>query len=81
MMLSEMEVSLKRLADNQIVQGEMLSRVERAVERNSEAIGHLAESLAHQADGMQVMQAAMQRLFEHMGRFIRGLEGNGRHPA
>ncbi|MGH9359742.1 MAG: hypothetical protein ACRD1O_11310 [Terriglobia bacterium] len=88
MTFAEIEVSLKRMADHQIVQGQMLNRVEQAVERNteaitrnSEAIGHLAESLTHQADGLQVMQAAMQKLFEHMDRFIHGLEGNGRRPA
>jgi len=30
-------------------------------------------------DQMQVMRAAMTSLFEHMERFIRGLEGNGWH--
>ncbi|HLI30708.1 MAG TPA: hypothetical protein VKV79_06375 [Terriglobia bacterium] len=81
MTFAEMEVSLKKLADNQIVQGEMLYRIEQAVARNSEAIARHSEAIVRLADGMQVMQAAMQKFFEHMDRFIRGLEGNGRHRA
>ena len=100
MTFAEMEVSLKKLAGNQIVQGELLSRLEQTTARNSEAIaqnteaiGHiapataraaevtarLAESAAETNGRMDVMQAAMERLFEHIDRFIRGLEGNGRH--
>ena len=71
MTLAEMEVALKKVADNQIVQGELLNRIEQMVARNSEAIGRLAE-------GQQLMQGAMHRMFEQMDRFIRGLEGNGR---
>jgi hypothetical protein len=74
MTLEEVEVTLKKITDQQIVQGELLNRVEQVTARNSEAIAHLA-------DGMQTMQSAMQRLFEHMDRFIRGLEGNGRRGA
>ena|SRR5487761_451419 len=109
MTLAEIEVSLKKLVDNQIVQGELLSRTEQLVARNTEAIGRNSEAIAQnteaigyiaQATGrvaevttrltesaaetngrMDVMRAAMERLFEHMDRFIRGLEGNGRHPV
>lgn len=74
MTLAEVEVALNRLTDNQIVQGELLGRVERVVASNAEAIEHLT-------DRMDVMQSAMERLFEHMDRFIRGLKGNGRRGA
>lgn len=74
MTLAEVEVALNRLTDNQIVQGELLGRLERVVERNSQAIERLT-------DRMDVMQSAMERLFEHMDRFIRGLEGNGHRDA
>jgi DNA-directed RNA polymerase specialized sigma24 family protein len=72
--LAEVEVALNRLTDNQIVQGELLGRVERVVVSNAEAIGRLT-------DRMDVMQSAMERLFEHMDRFVRGLEGNGHRSA
>ncbi|HEV2379879.1 MAG TPA: hypothetical protein VG206_08810 [Terriglobia bacterium] len=74
MTLAEVEVALSRLTDNQIVQGELLGRLERVVERNSQAIERLT-------DRMDVMQSAMERLFEHMDRFVRGLEGNGHRNA
>ncbi|HEV3278190.1 MAG TPA: hypothetical protein VG860_15340 [Terriglobia bacterium] len=74
MTLGEVEVALQRLTENQIVQGELLGRLERVVERNTEAIGRLT-------DRMDVMQSAMERLFEHMDRFIRGLESNGHDRA
>jgi DNA-directed RNA polymerase specialized sigma24 family protein len=74
MTLGEVEVALQRLTENQLVQGELLGRLERVVERNTEAIGRLT-------DRMDVMQSAMERLFEHMDRFIRGLESNGHDRA
>ena len=74
MTLAEVEVALNRLTDNQIVQGELLGRVERVVVSNAEAIERLT-------DRMDVMQSAMERLFEHMDRFVRGLEGNGHRSA
>ena len=79
--MDEIEVSLKKLTENQVVQGEMLNRLEQVVARNSEAIAHNTEAIGHLADGMQGMQAAMGKLFDHMERFIRGLEGNGFHQA
>ncbi len=86
MTIDEIEVSLKKLTDNQVVQGEILNRLEQVVARNSEAIARNSEAIArnteaigHLADGTQVMQAAMGKLFDHMERFIRGLEGNGLH--
>lgn len=74
MTLAEVEVALNRLTDNQLVQGELLGRVERVVASNAEAIGRLT-------DRMDVMQSAMERLFEHLDRFVRGLEGNGHRSA
>ena len=68
----EMEKSLVGLRDNQVVQGEILNRLELAVERNSEAIAKLA-------DGFVLLQAAMKGLAETVDRFIKGLETNGHH--
>lgn len=73
----EMERGLRTLADNPIVQGELLHRTEQVVARNSEAIQRNSEAISKLADGMIVMQAAMERLFDHLDRFIRGLESNG----
>lgn len=74
MSLAEVEVALKKVADNQVVQGELLSPLERVVERNSEAIaghgsildrhGRAIESLAN---GMIGMQSALTRIVEHVG--------------
>ena len=84
MTLGEVEVALSRLTDNQIVQGELLARLEHVVERNAEAIARNTEAIARNTEAIErltdrtdVMQSAMERLFEHMDRFIRGLEGNG----
>ncbi len=65
-----MEKSLIALRDNQVVQGQILNRVELAVERNTEATAKLA-------DGMILLQSAMKGLAETMDRFIRGLERDG----
>ena len=59
----EMEKSLVALRDNQVVQGEILNRLELAVERL--------------ADGFLLLQAAMKGLAETVDRFIKGLETNG----
>jgi hypothetical protein len=86
MTMEELERGLKVLQDNMTVQGVMmhriennldrlesdLSRVESLAARNSEAIEKLT-------DGMTIMQAAMKSLFDHMDRFIRGLESDGHH--
>lgn len=84
MTVEEIEISLKRLADVQLVQSEFLTRLERVVAQNTEAIAQHTEAIGRHtevitklADGMQLMQSAMERLFEHMDRFIRGLESDG----
>ena len=81
MTLGEVEVALNRLVDNQVVQGQLLARLEHVVERNAEAIARNTEAIEHLTDRTNVMQSAMERLFEHMDRFIRGLEGNGHRSA
>jgi hypothetical protein len=84
MTLEEMERGLKGLQDNMTVQGVMMNRLENNLDRleavvaeNSAAIARNTELIARLADGMMVMQAAMQRLFDHMDRFIHGLERDG----
>ncbi len=79
-----MERSLIALRDYQVVQGEMLGRLELVVERNTEAIAQNSEAIAQHsaaigklADGFILLQAAMKGLAETVERFIRGLEGDG----
>ncbi len=74
MTFEEMEKSLIALRDHQVVQGEILNRVELAVERNAQAIARLA-------DGSVSLQAAVKGLAETVDRFIRGLEGDGHHSS
>ena len=86
MTYEEMEKSLVALRDNQVVQGEVLYRLELAVERNSEATARNSEATARNsdaiaklADGFLLLQAAMKGLAETVDRFIKGLETNGHH--
>ena len=93
MTYEEMEKSLVALRDNQVVQGEILNRLELAVERNSEAIARNSDAIARNsdaiagnsdaiaklADGFLLLQAAMKGLAETVDRFIKGLETNGHH--
>ena len=76
----EMKKSLIALRDNQGVQGEILNRLELAVERTSEAIVRNSDAIAKLADGFLLLQGAMKGLAETVDRFIKGLETNG-HPG
>jgi hypothetical protein len=73
----EMEKSLIALRDNQVVQGQILNRVEQAVERNTEAIARNTEAIAKIADGFILLQAAMKGMAEAVERFVKGLDHNG----
>jgi hypothetical protein len=86
MTFEEMEKSLIALRDNQVVQGEILNRVELAVERNAEAIARNSEAIARNSeaiakltDGFLLLQAALKGLTETVDRFIRGLGTDGHH--
>lgn len=77
---AEMEASLKRLTDSQIVQGELLNRVEQvvalnsesiarnteAIARNTEAIAHNASAIGHLAGAMQSMHDSMQTMHDNL---------------
>lgn len=69
-MMNRLENNLDRLEND-------LHLLEAVVAENSAAIARNTESIAKLGDGMIIMQAAMQRLFDHMDRFIRGLERDG----
>jgi len=84
MTFEEMEKSLIALRDNQVVQGQILNRVEQAVERNTEAIARITEAVARNtqaitkiADGFILLQAAMKGMAETVERFVKGLDHNG----
>ncbi len=54
-----------------------IARITEAIARITEAIARINEAISKLADGMIVMQAAMKGLFDHMDKFIRGLESDG----
>jgi hypothetical protein len=81
----EMERSLKELRDHQVVQGQLLHRVESnldrlegMVEQNTVAIGGLADSMALLQSAMKGLVQTVEGLSGTVERFIRGMEGDGR---
>jgi methyl-accepting chemotaxis protein len=74
----EIEQSVKELRDNQIVQGQILNRVElnlervterlegleTMVERNTQAIERNSEAIGRLADGIALVQSAMKGLVQ-----------------
>jgi predicted nucleic acid-binding Zn-ribbon protein len=91
----EMEQSLKGLRDNQVVQGQLLHRVEMNLDRLEDKVEQLADKLDRLegvveklADGFVVLQSAMKGMVQSVeglsatvDRFIRGMERNGHHPS
>lgn len=77
-------MTFQELEDSLVVQARLLDRVDRKIE---EMADHGAEQQKHIDALVRIveshearpgtMQAAMLALFEHMDRFIRGLESNG----
>ena len=74
MTFDEMQQSMKDLRDNQVVQGQLLHRVETNLDRLEEKVERLA-------DGFILLQSAMKGLVQTVDRFIRGMEHNGHHPS
>ncbi len=77
MTLEEMERGFQVMQDNMTVQGVMMHRLENNLDRLEAVVAENSAAIAKLGHGMTVMQSAMQRLFDHMDRFIRGLESNG----
>jgi len=87
--------SMKEWRDNQVVQGEILHRVESrldrlelVVEQNSQAMARNTEAIGKVLGGMALLQSAMKGMVQTaeglsatVARFIRGLQGAGHHPA
>lgn len=81
MTFDEMQQSMKELRDNQVVQGQLLFRVETNLERLEEKLDRLEGVVEKLADGAVLMQSAMKGLIATVDRFIRGMEGNGHHRS
>lgn len=88
MNFQEFERALTQVKDNLVVQGELLNRLDRSMiegrqelvdsrkdfDRRINALLTIAEK--HE-ERLNALEAAMHALFEHMDRFIRGLESDG----
>lgn len=72
---------MKEVKDNLIVQGQLLNRLDRSMLNSrrdfDERINALLKVAENHEGRIQTLQSAMQSLFEHIDRFIRGLETNG----
>ena len=81
MTYEEMQQSLKELRDNQVVQGELVFRVEKNLDRLEGMVEANTEAIAKLADGAVLLQSAMKSMVDTVDRFIRGMEGNGHKPG
>ncbi|MHB8653609.1 MAG: hypothetical protein ACYDA9_06995 [Terriglobia bacterium] len=81
MTYEEMQQSLKELRDNQVVQGEIVFRVEKNLDRLEGMVEANTEAIAKLADGAVLLQSAMKSMVDTVDRFIRGMEGNGHKPG
>jgi hypothetical protein len=68
----EMEKSLIALRDNQVVQGEILNRVELALERNTEAIARNSEAIARNSEAIARNSEAIARNSEAIAKLMDG---------
>ncbi len=82
--MDRLEHNMERLENNLEGLTSAVALNTEAIARNTEAIGRIMEvvvrhdgAIAKLTDGMSLMQAAMEKLFERMDRFIRGLESDG----
>jgi len=95
MTYEEMQQSMKDLRDNQLVQGQILHRVESnlervgekldrleiVVEQNSHAINKLVDGQVLLTSAMKGLVQTVEGLSATVDRFIRGMEGNGHEPG
>ena len=86
--LEEMNQAMSQVKDNLVVQGQLLhglgtnlDRLEADMAASRRDFDERIIALVQRADEdreqLRIMQSAMARLFEHMDRFIRGLESDG----
>jgi hypothetical protein len=85
MTLKEMNQAMSRVADNLAVQGQLLHRLETDMEASRRdfdvRIDAVLGIVEKDREQMRLMQVAMAQLFEHMDRFIRGLESDGQQKS
>lgn len=85
MTFEEIDRAMAQVKDNLVVQGELLHRLGTAMDASrrdfDERIGALLNVVAEDREQLRAMRAAMAQLFEHMDRFIRGLESDGHKKA
>jgi hypothetical protein len=84
----EMEQSIRGLRDNQVVQGQLLHRVETNLDRVETNLDRLEGVVEKLVDGLVLVQSAMKGMVQSVeglsatvDRFIRGIERNGHHPS
>ncbi len=81
-MESEIEATLKKITDTQLVHAKLILDNERDWKRRAEDFDRRLDALLKVAQShenrMDRLEAAMERLFENMDNFIKGLNrGNG----
>ena len=88
MTFEEMELSIKGLRDNQVVQGHLLHRVETNLDRVETNLDRLEGVVERLAEGFVLLQSAMKGMVQSLeglsatvDRFIRGIERDGHHPS
>lgn len=74
MTLGEVEVALKKLTGNQVVQGELLGRLERVTAENTEAIADLTKVVAHNTRAIANLTEVANRHSESITRLTDGLQ-------
>jgi len=84
MTFEEMELAMKEVKDNLLVQSHLLDRVDRSIEVSrrdfDERINALLGIAENHEGRLQTMQAALQSLIANIDRFIQGAgpDGHGR---
>jgi len=68
----EMEKSLIALRDNQVVQGEILNRLELVVERNTQAIAQNSEAIAQNSEAIAQNSEAIARNSDAIAKLADG---------
>jgi hypothetical protein len=77
----EMEQSIRGLRDNQVVQGQLLHRVETNLDRLEGVVEKLVDGLVLVQSAMKGMVQSVEGLSATVDRFIRGIERDGHHPS
>ena len=83
--MNDLETKLKQIADNLLVQTELVERFERRTEErlngHDERMDRIELALESLASGYQNLQFALSGLVEQIDKFVRGQQGNGQSPG